>query len=99
MSVLNKIIRLFHKTDSSFTRNPLEDFSTEIVVGIFEENQNMLDSFVNKVLKIEGSNFSIESQKYFIHDESVNCRIDIVIENQETRRKFQFQKSPASKVG
>jgi len=84
MSTLNRLIKLFSKTDNSLAKTPLEDFSTEILVGIFEENQDMLDSFVNKVLNIEGDNFKITSQKYFIHDESANCRIDIVIQNQET---------------
>ena len=84
MSTLNRLIKLFGKTDNSVAKTPLEDFSTEILVGIFEQNQDMLDSFVNKVLNIEGDNFTITSQKYFIHDESPNCRIDIVIKNQET---------------
>ncbi|MDD2620330.1 MAG: PD-(D/E)XK nuclease family protein [Syntrophomonadaceae bacterium] len=60
---------------------PLEDFTTEILVGILQKNKEILNEFVNQVLKIDGASFKIGSQKKYTLPDDVNCIIDIVIEN------------------
>lgn len=64
-------------------KTPLEDFTTEILVGTLENNQEILNHFVNEVLKIEGSSFKINSQKKYNLPGDINCIIDMVIENSE----------------
>lgn len=48
-----------------------------------ENDQEVLNLFVNEVIKVEGSNFNINSQKKYNLPEDINCIIDIVIENDE----------------
>ncbi|MCT4583781.1 MAG: PD-(D/E)XK nuclease family protein [Peptostreptococcaceae bacterium] len=82
MNIFNRLIKLYNKNENS-TKLPLEDYTTEILVGILENNKEKLDLFVNKVLKIRGHNFNIKSQKkYYLNNDS-DCIIDIIIENDE----------------
>jgi len=65
-------------------KTPLEDFTTEILAGILTQNKKIGDAFVNRVLKIEGDNFSFSTQEHFdsINPEHPNCRVDIVIRSE-----------------
>jgi hypothetical protein len=62
---------------------PLENFTTECLVGILESHQGLLHDFAKKFLKIEevsdDENIIIQSQKYYV-DNSGRRYIDIVIE-------------------
>jgi len=60
-------------------RVPLEDFSTEALSGILLSRQNILDKFVNQILKVTGENFSLETQKPYL-----GSRVDMVFENKES---------------
>ena len=40
----------------------LKTFTTEILAGVLQSNQKLLDDFVNTVLNIKGSNFVVETQ-------------------------------------
>jgi hypothetical protein len=53
--------RLFSRLFTRSTYN-LEEFTTEVLAGVLRSKQAMLDNFVNQVLKIEGSNFGVETQ-------------------------------------
>ena len=64
---------------NSSINTPTEDFTTEVLAGILNSNQGILDAFVNTALKIEGVNFKVETQKHFN-----NCIIDMVFENDDT---------------
>lgn len=57
----------------------LEDFATEILGGVLNSDQALLDSFVNKVLGIKGNQFKVETQTVY-HD----LTIDMVFYNEQT---------------
>lgn len=81
--IYSRLLSLY-KAHKNNGKTPLEDFTTEILVGILEENQEILEAFVSEILKIEGSNYSIDSQvKYKVEDDK-DCIIDIVIKNDDT---------------
>jgi hypothetical protein len=80
MTVFDRLLKLY-KTNC--IKTPLEDFTTEILTSILASDQLMLDAFVNEILMIEGSRFSINSQEHFISELGVqNCRVDVVIRNE-----------------
>jgi len=77
MNIFSRLLQLY-RTNSCKT--PLEDFTTEILVGILSQNDELLDAFVNEILKIEGHGFTISSQEHFLSDEGIqNCKVDIII--------------------
>jgi len=57
----------------------LEEFTTEILAGVLRSNQALLDSFVNKVLGIEGDNFVVNTQHTY-----QDLTINMVFSNDET---------------
>ena len=82
--VFSRLKELYKK--ESHGKTPLEDFTTEILIGILEEDSNLRNRYVEEVLKIEndGSDFKIESQKrYILDDKGIRniCYIDLVISN------------------
>lgn len=81
--IYNRLLSLY-KRQKNTNKTPLEDFTTEILVGILEKDQELLDKYVNEILKIDGSNYNIYSQvKYSLLNEK-DCIIDIVIKNENT---------------
>lgn len=80
--IYNRLLELYKKNRAS-EKTPLEDFITEILVGVLENDNELLDSFVNNILEIEGTGFSIESQVKYNLDNDINCIIDIVVRNDE----------------
>ena len=80
MGVFDRLLKLY-KTNC--IKTPLEDFTTEILTSILASDQLILDTFVNDILKIEGSQFSISSQEHFISEKGVqDCRVDVIIRNE-----------------
>lgn len=78
--IFDRLLSLYNKHKNN-DKTPLEDFTTEILVGILENDNELLDLYVNEVLKIGGEGYQIKSQvKYKLEDEK-DCIIDIVIEN------------------
>ncbi len=70
----NKLFsKLFHNTYR------LEDFTTEVLTGVLRSNQALLDSFVNKVLGIEGNNFVVDTQCIY-----QNLTVNMVFSNDDT---------------
>lgn len=81
MGVYSRLLSLYRKTRNT-DKTPLEDFITELLVGTLEKEQEILDEFVQEVLQIQGSHFSIDSQKKYELIGDINCIVDIVIENE-----------------
>lgn len=79
--LLNRLIKLYRS--SSQLNTPLENFTTDALVGVLEEDSTLLDDFVNKVLKIHGRGFKIESQKKYIYQNTPRY-IDVMVYNHET---------------
>ncbi len=65
---------------------PLKDFTTEVFGGILSSNQSLLDTFVNRVLKMSGSNFKIKTRNYYkmANRQEFFCRVDLVFENENS---------------
>lgn len=80
--IYNRLLTLYKKRRNT-NKTPLEDFTTEILVGILEGNAELLDKFVNNVLKVDGDGFSIESQVKYTFENDINCIIDMVVSNEE----------------
>lgn len=80
ISIYNRLLSLYRK-NRDMNKTPLEDFTTELIVGTLETDNELLDEFVNNVLLIDGQRFSISSQVKYYLEEDINCIIDIVIEN------------------
>lgn len=53
--------RLFSRLFARSTYG-LEEFTTEVLAGVLHSNQSLLDDFVHQVLKIEGNQFTVETQ-------------------------------------
>lgn len=83
MSVFDRLIKLYKRNRDS-GKTPLEDYTTEVLVGILEDRKELLELFVNQILKIKGNDFKIESQKKYYLENDTDCIVDIVIENDET---------------
>ncbi len=82
MSVFSRLLKLY-KTNSSKT--PFEDFTTEILADILANDQGRCDTFVNEVLKIEGTNFSVSTQEHYVSSgpRHPDCRIDLVFKSDD----------------
>lgn len=83
MNLFSSLLNLYRTNGS---KTPLEDFTTEILVHILDGSKDLIDTFVNTVLGIEGHGFRIYSQQYypFYKANRTACKIDIVIRNQDT---------------
>ncbi|WP_187296358.1 PD-(D/E)XK nuclease family protein [Tepidibacter mesophilus] len=62
----------------------MEDYATEILVGLIEANKEIFRDFAKNILEIPGDNFQIESQRRFNLKDDTDFIVDIVIENQDT---------------
>lgn len=56
---------LFKLYDSASRNTPKEDFTTEAFRGVLAVDPTRVDAFVNEVLKVVGSGFSVETQKSY----------------------------------
>ncbi len=79
--MLQRLLKLYNKQHQS-GKTPLEDFTTEALVGLLETDKKLLQVFCKDFLKLKSEHFSISSQrKYPLKDEH-DCIIDIVIEGE-----------------
>ncbi|WP_223588948.1 PD-(D/E)XK nuclease family protein [Neobacillus bataviensis] len=72
--IFERLLQLF-KIQNNSGKTPLEDFVTELLAGVLQTDQQLLDRFVNEVLLIDGVDFTVDSQVFFI---------DLVFENDST---------------
>ncbi len=79
---MNLFKRIFDTIPKDNIR-PLENFTTEILANILEQNQAILEKFANLILGIEGTNFSIFSQKKYLQSEKYYI-IDLVVINESS---------------
>lgn len=82
ISIYNRLLSLYRK-NRDMNKTPLEDFTTELLVGTLETDNELLDEFVNSVLLIEGKGFSISSQVKYYLKEDKDCIMDIVVKNED----------------
>lgn len=82
ISIYERLLSLYSKSGGG-NKTPLEDFTTELLVGTLENDKELLDKYVNDVLKVDGAGFSIKSQCRYCLEDDINCIVDIVTENDE----------------
>lgn len=75
-STFTRLIKLFGRETK---KTPLEDFSTEILVGILKTDKKYLEFFLNKVLDLDANDGTVESQVHYIGKNGKRNIIDIVI--------------------
>lgn len=64
---------------NSSEKTPTEDFTTELLAGVLQSDLSLLDQFVNEVMRIVGSGFTVKTQQ-----NDKNSIIDMVFENHES---------------
>jgi hypothetical protein len=82
-NIFERLLQLYKK-QKNIEKTPLEDFVTEVLVGVLQTDQQLLDCFVNEVLLIDGADFKVDSQVFFSLPSDQNCIIDLVFENDST---------------
>ncbi|MGQ1911236.1 PD-(D/E)XK nuclease family protein [Marinifilum sp. RC60d5] len=99
--------RLLRLIQSNTERTPLEDYTTELLVGVLENDCELRDLFCNKFLGLESKEFIVESQKRYKLEGDKDCIIDVVItgeneicfiENKVKSKEGEFQLERYSKV-
>jgi len=75
--MFDNLLRLY---SSNRNKIPLEDFTTEILVGILKYDDELLKKFISDFLDLKSDRIKITTQKYYLLDNDINCIVDIVIE-------------------
>ena len=80
MNIFNSLLKLYK---SQNIRTPLEDFATEILVHILNNNGDIMSLFVSDILTIKGKNFIASSQETFVFKTSgwQFCKVDVALRN------------------
>jgi hypothetical protein len=76
--LFNKLLKLYKLNT---LKTPLEDFTTELFVGILNYDLVLKQKFFEKFLKSKSTNLKISTQKLYRLKEHSDCVVDIVIEN------------------
>jgi hypothetical protein len=65
-------------------KTPMEDFVTEILAAILENNTTIGRAFANEILRLEGDNFSFTTQDHFKSPDPLHpdCKVDIVVRSE-----------------
>lgn len=82
-NIFERLLQLY-KIQNNSGKTPLEDFVTELLAGVLQTDQQLLDRFVNEVLLIDGVAYKVDSQVFFSLPSDQNCIIDLVFENDST---------------
>lgn len=76
--MLDQLLSLYKKHR---TKTPLEDFTTEVFVGLLNMEDDIKDSFINDFLKLPKDDYRLKTQmKYSLKDDT-DCIVDFVIES------------------
>lgn len=77
--LLNQLLKLYKKHR---TNTPLEDFTTEALVGVLNIEQEVKQAFIEDFLHLKIQDYHIKSQvKYSLKDDT-DCIVDLVIEGE-----------------
>lgn len=79
--MLNQLLSLYKKHRS---KTPLEDFTTEVFVGILNLEEDIKIAFIQDFLKLPESNYSLKTQVKYELDNDQNCVIDFVLEGENS---------------
>lgn len=82
-NVYLNLLNLYSR-QSTASKTPLEDFTTEIFASILSKDDQLLNCFMNTVLKIDGEQFKIKTQQKYDLQDDRDCIVDVVIYNEST---------------
>jgi len=77
--MFTKLLQLFKK---NINKTPLEDFTTELLVGVLESDEELRLKFLKDFLNINSDYCRISTQRKLILEGYPNCIIDILIEGE-----------------
>jgi len=75
--MLNRLLGLYKRHRD---KTPLEDFTTEILVGLLNMEKDIKDDFICNFLKLPADRYSVKTQVRYTLENDNNCIVDIVIE-------------------
>lgn len=75
--MFTKLLQLFKK---NIKKTPLEDFTTELLVGVLESDEELRIKFLKDFLNIDSDYCRINTQRPFILAGYPDCIIDVLIE-------------------
>lgn len=75
--MLNKLFRLYERSPKN---TPLEDFTTEALVGVLNNSKALKRKFCNEFIGFKSRYYTIRSQRRYSLEDHQNCIVDIVIE-------------------
>lgn len=82
-NIFINLLNLYSRNNNGIN-TPIEDFTTEIFASILTKDNELLTTFMNEVLLVEGCNFKIETQQKYYLQNDIDCIVDVVIHNQDT---------------
>jgi hypothetical protein len=82
VNIYSRLLKLYR---TNMVKTPLEDFTTEILAGILDNNKELCNAFINEIIHIEGDCFEISTQERFLlnEDNCPDCRVDLVVRSKE----------------
>lgn len=72
-----KLLKLYKKHTN---KTPLEDFTTEALVGILNLNEEIKNSYLSNFLNLPEDKYYVRTQSKYPLKNDINCIVDIVIE-------------------
>lgn len=78
--MFNQLLRLYRKHS---LKTPLEDFTTEVFVGILNMEEEIKDDFIYKFLKLGADNYQLKTQVKYYLDDDTDCIVDFVLEGSD----------------
>ena len=76
--MFSKLLSLYNKNSK---KTPLEDFTTEIFVGVLNNDNELKIRFCKDFLDLKSSNYIISTQKHYYLENEPKCIVDVVIES------------------
>ena len=78
--MLNQLLKLYRKHR---TKTPLEDFTTEVFVGLLNLEDDIKDKFLYDFLKLPKSEYLLKTQMQYSLKDDKDCIVDFVIESKD----------------
>ncbi len=78
--MFNQLLKLYR---SHSKKTPLEDFTTEILVGLLNIEKEIKNSFISDFLELPSAEYQLRTQVKYELKNDTNCIVDFVIENDD----------------
>ena len=78
--MLNQLLTLYKKHR---TKTPLEDFTTEVLVGLLNIEEDIKESFIVDFLELPKDDYRLKTQMQYSLEDDTNCIVDFVIESEK----------------